>query len=126
MADTHRILLVDDAAHVRTALRSLLESIENVEVVGEASDGREAALMAVRTRPTAVLLDLKMPVLEGLWALPLVKAAAPGARIVILSSYVSPAARRQALENGAAAVLEKGVDPDELLNTLFDLHPSTT
>lgn len=126
MTTHHRILLVDDAAQVRTALRSLLESVEGVEIVGEAANGREAALMAVRLQPSAVLLDLKMPVLEGLWTLPLLRAAVPSARIVILSSYVSPSARRQALEAGAAAVLEKGVDPEVLLDTLLgEDRPST-
>ncbi|HBY98322.1 MAG: response regulator [Ardenticatenaceae bacterium] len=123
MTTQHRVLLVDDAAQVRSALRSLLESVEGVEIVGEATNGREAALMAVRLQPTAVLLDLKMPVLEGLWALPLLRAALPTARIVILSSYVSTSARRQALESGAAAVLEKGVDPEVLLATLLSQDP---
>lgn len=115
----HRILLVDDAAQVRGAMRVLLESLPDVEVVGEAANGREAALMAVRLRPTVIVLDLKMPVMDGLWTLPLLRAAVPDARVYILSSFVTPTARRQALEAGATGVFEKGGDTDELLDALL-------
>lgn len=117
----YRVLLVDDAPQVRTALRTLLESDSDVfEVVGEAANGREAALMAVRLQPTLIVLDLRMPVMDGLWTLPLLRAAVPQARIYVLSSFVSPSARRQALAQGATGVLEKGIDPDDLLATLMN------
>lgn len=108
-----RVLLCDDVASMRVALRAVLDLREGVEVVGEARNGDEAVERAAELRPDVVLLDLTMPGKDGLAALPELRRAAPEARIVILSGHegrpVEEAARR-----GAERFLLKTSDPDAI------------
>ena len=90
-----RVLLVDDLSDIRLVMRLLLEADGRVEVVGEAADGAEAARLAGELRPDAVVLDLRMPGMDGVSALPLIRDAAPGAVVVALSALpVGPATDR--------------------------------
>lgn len=82
-----RVLLIDDAAELRILLRLLIERDGRLEVVGEAGDGRAGIEQATATQPDLVVLDLAMPVLDGLGAAPLIKQAAPAARIVVLTGF---------------------------------------
>jgi EAL domain-containing protein (putative c-di-GMP-specific phosphodiesterase class I) len=117
----HRVLLVEDDPSLRRLTRLVLDE-GDFEVVGEASDGREAVALARRLRPDVVLLDLAMPGIGGLEALPMIRAVAPEAKVVVLSglepaSYAD-ATRRQ----GAAAYCTKGGDPTllpEMLGALL-------
>ena len=108
-----RVLLCDDVASMRVALRAVLDLREGVEVVGEARNGDEAVERAAELRPDVVLLDLTMPGKDGLAALPELRRAAPEARIVILSGHegrpIEEAARR-----GAERFLLKTSDPDAI------------
>src|SRR3954454_8878933 len=77
-----RVLLVDDLADIRLVMRLLLEADGRAEVVGEAADGAEAVRLAAELRPDAVVLDLRMPGMDGVQALPLIREASPGTVVV--------------------------------------------
>src|SRR3954468_953312 len=81
-----RVLLADDLPDIRLVMRLLLEADGRVEVVGEATDGAEAVAMAKELHPDAVVLDLRMPGMDGVEALPLIRNAAPGIVVVALSA----------------------------------------
>jgi DNA-binding NarL/FixJ family response regulator len=104
-----RVLLCDDAADWRALVRFQLEDDAEIEVVGEAGDGRAAIDEAAQTQPDVVLLDVQMPVCDGLEALPHMRAAAPGAHVLVLSGTDRSAA---ALERGAEAFLPKSTPAD--------------
>ena len=120
-----RVLVADDTATVRLVLRRTLESSKAFEVVGEAVDGAEAVAMAATLQPDMVLLDLSMPVLGGMEAIPRIRRCAPSARVVVLSGYSSDHAGPQAVAVGAAAFLEKQQRPDDLLASLLQTWRST-
>ena len=124
-AEPIRVLVADDTATVRLVLRRTLESSKAFEVVGEAVDGAQAVAMAATLQPDMVLLDLSMPVLGGMEAIPRIRRCAPGARVVVLSGYTSDRAGPEAVAVGAAAFLEKQQRPDELLASLLQTWNST-
>lgn len=105
---TLRTLLVDDVEDIRVLLRMLMQRDGRFDVVAEASDGQQAIDLAREHRPEVVVLDLAMPVMDGLTALPELRRASPGVRVVILSGFpvdqMGPAAQRA----GAVGYLEKG------------------
>jgi len=109
-----RVLIADDHALVRAGLRLLIEAIEGVEAVGEASNGREAIALAAKLRPDVVLMDIMMPELNGLDATARIVAADPGARVVILSMSTGEETVLPALRAGATGYLLKDVTPVEL------------
>jgi len=112
MAET-RILLADDHAVLRSGLRMLLNAQPDFVVVGEAGDGREALSLAKELQPDLLLLDLSMPDLSGMDALPMLRKSAPAARILILTMHDDAGYLRQALRNGAAGyVLKKAADQE--------------
>lgn len=109
-----RILLADDHHLVRTGLRALLQSLPDIEVVGETGDGREA-IELVRTRaPNIVLMDIAMPGLNGLDATARVVGEFPQTRVIILSMHASEEYVKQALRAGATGYLLKNAAPEEL------------
>jgi CheY-like chemotaxis protein len=121
---TVRVLVVDDSADVRRLLSAIIDGPDDRwRVVGEAADGREAISAAETTQPDLVLLDLSMPVMDGLEALPLIKAAAPGAAVVVLSGFPSHTARAAALAAGATDYLEKNALVATLIPQLQQLLP---
>ena len=118
MTDITRILLADDHSVLRSGLRLLIDHQPDLAVVGEASDGVETIKKAQETRPDIILLDLNMPQMDGLTALPKLKEAVPESRILILTMHDDVNYLRQALESGASGyVLKKAVD-SELLNAI--------
>jgi len=108
MTETRSVLIVDDVADIRVLLRMTLTRDEGFDVVGEAGDGLEAISQAEQHQPDLVVLDLSMPVLDGLEALPRILAVAPGARVVVVSGFDSSRMRDPALAAGAVAYVEKG------------------
>jgi DNA-binding NarL/FixJ family response regulator len=102
-----RVLLADDHARLRAALRDLLEE-SGFEVVGECGDGADAVARARQLEPDIVVIDLRMPVVNGLDATRLIKDARPATQVVVLSAYESPELERQASGAGAFAFLDKG------------------
>ncbi len=109
-----RVLLADDHTLVRAGLRKLLESIPNLEVVGEVNDGLALLTLIEQLHPDTVLMDIAMPGLNGLEATARVVKAWPATRVVILSMHQSEEYVRQALRNGASAYLLKDAAPAEL------------
>ena len=102
-----RVLLADDHDRLREALRDLLVET-GFEVVGESGDGADAVAMARVLEPDVVVIDLRLPMLNGLDATRLIKDARPATQVVVLSAFESPELERQALDAGAFAYLDKG------------------
>jgi DNA-binding NarL/FixJ family response regulator len=112
--DPIRILLADDHKLVRAGIRSLLEGFPDIEVVGEASDGEEALRLIDEHRPRMVLMDIAMPLLNGLEVTRRLAKAFPEVSVIILSTYSDEEHVYQALRAGASGFLEKGAALEEL------------
>jgi len=123
-AQRDRVLVVDDAANLRELLTLLLEVEDDFEVVGTAADGRQAIDAAQILKPDVVLLDLAMPVMDGLQSLPELRAHLPNARIVIFSGFEHEALAEEALLAGADAYIEKGTSVTQLVTQLRELRDS--
>lgn len=127
MAQPIRVLIADDRLRSREGLRALLDTCEEIEVIGEASNGEEAVRMAEAGGPDVVLMDVRMPVMGGVEATRCIREKSPRTRVIILSLYT--AYRISALAAGAAAFLVKGGPSEELLETIRNCgnashHPS--
>jgi DNA-binding NarL/FixJ family response regulator len=110
-----RVLIADDQALVRAGFRKLLESAPDVEVVGEAGDGREAVDLARRLRPSLVLMDIRMPRLDGIEATRRLTADREGVRVLILTTFGLDDYVYEALRAGASGFMLKDAPPEELL-----------
>ena len=121
-AQRDRVLVVDDAANLRELLTLLLEVEDDFEVVGTAADGRQAIDAAQALKPDVVLLDLAMPVMDGLQALPELRGLLPNSRIVIFSGFEHEALADEALLAGADAYIEKGTSVTQLVAQLRELR----
>ena len=113
-----RLLIADDHAVVRTGLTQLVAEIEGVELVGAAANGAEAVDLCAAAAPDVVLMDLEMPVLDGIEATRRIKAEHPGVAVVVLTSFSDRARILSALDAGAAGYLLKDVEPDELARAI--------
>jgi DNA-binding NarL/FixJ family response regulator len=113
-----RVGLVDDQAMVRVGLKMILESEDDIEVCGEASDGSQARDLALRERPDVMLMDIRMPGMDGLAATRDVLAAAPDVHIVILTTFDEDDYIYEALRAGASGFLLKSADGDTLVNAV--------
>ena len=112
-----RVLLADDHQILRDGIRRGLESAGE-DVVGEADNGEEAVALAIETRPDIVLMDLSMPVLDGVGAARRIREEVPDSKVVVLTMHDDPAMTRAALQAGAAAYLTKGTSFADVLDTL--------
>ena len=110
-----RVLVADDHPIVRSGIVALLGSAEGVEVVGEAADGAEAVEAAARLEPDLVLLDLRMPVLDGAGATARIRAADPRIRILVLTTYETDEHILAAIEAGADGYLLKAAPQEEII-----------
>ncbi len=133
LAPPFRILLADDHAVLRAGLRMLLSAEADMEVVGEAGDGRQVIEKATTLQPDIILLDLTMPGIDGLVALPRLRELAPEARVLILTMHEDEAYLRQALQAGAAGYVLKKAADTELLSAIravaqdeMYVHPAMT
>jgi DNA-binding NarL/FixJ family response regulator len=112
------VLLVDDEALVRAGLRMILETADDLTVVGDAEDGRSAVDAVARHRPDVVLMDIRMPRLDGLAATTAIRARADPPAIVVLTTFDTDDAVFRALEAGATGFLLKDTPPTELLRAV--------
>jgi DNA-binding NarL/FixJ family response regulator len=110
-----RVLLADDHQLVRSGLAALLAGTEDIEVVGTAANGAEAVEMARSTNPRVVLMDLVMPVMDGVEATRRISAELPGTQVVVLTSFSDRDRILAALDAGAIGYLLKDVEPAELV-----------
>src|SRR6185436_17402833 len=113
-----RVLVADDHAIVRGGLEQLLSTAPDIEVVAMVSDGEEAVAVAARERPDVVLMDLSMPVLDGIEATKRIVADNPDAHVVVLTSFSENRRIMEALGAGAIGYLLKHAGPDELLGAV--------
>jgi len=116
------VLIVDDHPVVRRGLRVLLEVAGGIEVAGEAGDGDTALALAAEHTPDVILLDLKLPGVDGIAVLGALKARDSTARVLVLTSATEPALASLALRSGAAGLIYKDVDPDALVRAIRSVH----
>ncbi|MDH6113515.1 DNA-binding NarL/FixJ family response regulator [Kitasatospora sp. MAP12-15] len=117
-----RVLLVDDHQVVRRGLRTFLEVQDDIEVVGEAADGAEGVAKAQELSPDVVLMDLKMPGVDGIEALRRLKGEGNPARVLIVTSFTEHRTVVPALRAGAAGYVYKDVDPEALAGAIRSVH----
>ena len=121
MAETEapiRVMLVDDHAVVREGLRSYLELEESLDVVGEASNGREAVRRARELEPDVILMDLLMPEMDGIAATKAIREAHPNIKVIVLTSFVEEEQVVPAIQAGANGYLLKNVSAQELVRAI--------
>jgi DNA-binding NarL/FixJ family response regulator len=117
-----RVLLVDDHAVVRRGLRGFLELLGDIEIVGEAENGAVAVAAARELRPDVVLMDLLMPVLDGIESTAAIKAELPDTEVVALTSFVEESRVTAALEAGASGYILKDADADDVARAIRAAH----
>lgn len=120
--ETIRVLVVEDHNVVRQGLVALLNLVEGIQVVGEAGDGEEAITQYRKHNPDVTLIDLRLPKLGGVEVIQRVRANAPQARFVVLTTYDGDEDIYRALKSGAKAYLLKGMTTEELIATIREVH----
>ncbi len=118
MASKKRILLADDHAILRSGLRFMLSSQEDMEIVGEASTGTETLKQSETLQPDLILLDLSMPSLGGLEVLPILRRLTPASKILVLTMHDDKHYMNQALQNGASGYVLKKAADSELITAI--------
>jgi DNA-binding NarL/FixJ family response regulator len=121
-----RVLIADDHGVVRRGLRTFLELQDDIDVVGEASDGETCVAAAVELSPDVILLDLLMPGVGGVEALGRLRDAGSKARVLVITSFTDPAVSVPAVRGGAAGVIFKDVEPRDLASAIRSVHAGHT
>jgi len=119
---TIRVFIVDDHAIVRKGLHALLTEIDDIEVVGEASDGEQAVRLTETAQPDVILMDIVMPNMDGIEATQLITARQPEARVLALTSFAADDKVFPAIKAGALGYLLKDSDPEELVQAIRQVH----
>ena len=117
-----RILVVDDHQLLREGIAAVLESQDDMALVGQAASGREAVDSFRRLRPDVTLMDLRMPEMSGIDAIAIIRAEFPNARIVVLTTYAGDAQAAAALKAGASGYLLKNLVRKDLIETIRAVH----
>lgn len=117
-----RLMVVDDHAIVRQGLERLISTALDLELVGSAADGAQAVELAAQVLPDVVLMDLAMPVLDGVEATRRILAEQPDVRVVVLTSFGDESRILDALSAGAVGYLLKHTDPDDLIEAVRSAH----
>ena len=117
-----KVMVVDDHPIVRNGLKNMLMAFDDLVLVGEAGNGNEALVCAKRSRPDVVLMDLYMPMLDGIGAVSLLLEYDPGMRIIMLTSLAEDEPVREALEAGAAGYLLKNMAIDDMAEAIRVVH----
>lgn len=121
-----RVVLVDDQALFRAGIRMVVASQPDLEVVGEASDGAQAIEVVRQTRPDVVLMDIRMPVMDGLAATEALLADADPPKVVMLTTFDLDEAAARAIQRGASGFLLKDADPEFLLAAIRTVHAGSS
>ena len=124
MSESHpiRVFIAEDHAIVRKGVRSLLSLEADIEVVGEAANGREAVKGASELNPDVILMDLVMPELDGIQAIQQIKANQPDAKVLVLTSFATDDKIFPAIKAGALGYLIKDSDPAELITAIRQVN----
>ncbi len=120
--DKIRVLIVDDHGVVRQGLRTYLELLPDIEIVGEAKNGLETLELVAEHRPDIILMDLVMPEMNGIEATRQAMAISPGTKVIVLTSFAEDELLFPAIEAGAAGYLLKDVDPADLHQAIQAVH----
>ncbi|UCD98387.1 MAG: response regulator transcription factor [Chloroflexota bacterium] len=120
--DIIRVLIVDDHAIVRDGIRSLLSTIPDIEVVGDAANGLEAVSLYSRLKPDVTLMDLVMPEMDGIQAIQEIITRDPEARLLVLTSFATDDKIFPAIKAGASGYLLKDSDSEELLRSIREVR----
>ena len=126
MAESIRVLIVDDHAIVREGQRALIDTEPGMEVVGEAKDGFEAVELADTLQPDVILMDLHMPRKDGIEAIEEIKTGNPEARILVLTSFTEDEKVYSAIKAGAMGYLLKDSSPQEILDAIRKVYQGDT
>jgi DNA-binding NarL/FixJ family response regulator len=113
-----RVVIVDDHALARAGMQRLLSGARHLEIVGEAANGRDAVTLCRRLRPDLVLMDVRLPDVDGLVATRAIREALPDTRVLLVTMYDAPEYASEALRAGAAGYLLKGASRREVLSAL--------
>ncbi len=116
-----RLVLCDDVPPLRALARFVLEEGGQIQVVGEAGDAAAAVELCSSLQPDVILLDLSLPGMDGLEAIPLLKSAAPGVAVVVFSGFAAERMEAPALAQGATRYLEKGDDLAQVRDVLIEV-----
>lgn len=117
-----RVLIADDHRLFRQGLRQICETVGGLQVVGEAENGGEAIEMAQRLQPDVILMDINMPILDGVQATSLITESNPAARVIILTMYKQDQYVFEAIKAGARGYLLKDIDEQELVDAVRAVH----
>jgi two-component system, NarL family, response regulator LiaR len=121
-----RVMIVDDHAIVRKGIRALLSEADGFEVVAEVANGTEAVRYAEETRPDVILMDLLMPVMDGIEATLQITGRCPTARVLVLTSFAADNKVFPAIKAGAVGYLLKDSSPDDLVRAIRQVHRGET
>jgi DNA-binding NarL/FixJ family response regulator len=121
-----RIILVDDQNIIREGLGSLLQAKTDLEVIGEAGNGQEAVQLALKLQPDVVLMDVRMPVMDGVAATRLLQEQAPDIKILILTTFDDDEYITKAMAYGAKGYLLKDTPSEELATAIRSIHKGYT
>lgn len=126
MSDPIRVVLVDDQALFRAGIRMVIDSQPDLQVVGEAGDGSEALAVVRAQRPDVVLMDIRMPVMDGLTATAEILKDATPPKVVMLTTFDLDEAAARAIRGGASGFLLKDADPEFLLAAIRTVHAGSS
>lgn len=122
MEEKIKVLIVDDHQVVRQGLRTFLELNDDIQVVGEAVDGKDAVELTARLKPDVVLMDLVMPRLDGITATSQIKSLCGGTKVIALTSFTEDEKVFPAIQAGASSYLLKDISPDALVDAIRAAH----
>ena len=113
-----RILLADDHSITRNGLKTILSLYDDIVLVGEANNGKDAIKICKKTNPDIILMDLDMPIMDGVSATGVIRKECPGVRVIALTSFADKKLVRNAIKAGVSSYIVKNISPDELIDTV--------
>lgn len=116
------VLIADDHPLVREGVRKILSTSDDIEVLGEASNGEEAVMLAGEKKPDVILMDINMPVLDGIEATKRIKASSPGTKIIALTIHEQEEYLFELIKAGACGYILKDVNPDDLVSAVIGAY----
>jgi len=113
-----RVLLADDHSITRNGLKTILSLYDDIVLVGEASNGMDAIKICKKTNPDIILMDLDMPIMDGVSATGIIRKECPGVKVIALTSFTDKKLVNNAIKAGASSYIVKNISPDELIKAI--------